>query len=73
MASGLANRINCHVFQLTQVGKVTGAKVMVYLLEHARVVNDHIHDESEKNFHIFDWMLAGLENQNRLDEFRFCH
>ncbi len=52
-----------------QVGKVTGAKVQVYLLEHSRVVNDHINTEDEKNFHIFDWMIAGLASQNRLEDF----
>lgn len=52
----------------SKVGKITGAKVSVYLLEHTRVVD--IHSDADKNFHIFNWMMAGLKGQNRIGEFK---
>ena len=52
----------------SKVGKVTGAKVSVYLLEHTRVVDSH--DNDDKNFHIFNMMISGLQKQNRLEEFK---
>ena len=52
----------------SKIGKVTGARVSVYLLEHTRVVDRH--DKEDKNFHIFNMMMIGLEKQNRLEEFK---
>ena len=47
---------------------ILGAKVFVYLLEHTRVTD--FHTDSDKNFHIFNWMINGLIKQNRLEEFK---
>lgn len=52
----------------SKVGKVTGAKVSVYLLEHTRVTD--YHSDNDKNFHIFNWMIQGLIKQGRLEEFK---
>ncbi|XP_076293572.1 myosin-IIIb isoform X2 [Lasioglossum baleicum] len=51
---------------MTKGGKVTGARISVYLLEQSRVVAQA---ESERNFHIFYYMYDGLEADNRLSEF----
>ena len=52
----------------SKVGRVTGAKVFVYLLEHTRVTA--CHGKTDKNFHIFNWMIRGLMKQDRLTEFK---
>ena len=52
----------------SKVGRVTGAKVFVYLLEHTRVTD--CHGKADKNFHIFNWMIRGLMKQDRLTEFK---
>ena len=46
----------------SKVGKITGAKIFVFLLEHSRVMN------GEDNFHIFRYILAGLKSENKLPE-----
>ncbi|XP_014476501.1 PREDICTED: myosin-IIIb-like isoform X2 [Dinoponera quadriceps] len=51
---------------MTKAGKVTGARISVYLLEQSRVVAQA---EGERNFHIFYYMYDGLEADNRLSEF----
>ncbi|XP_053973288.1 myosin-IIIb-like isoform X2 [Hylaeus volcanicus] len=51
---------------MTKGGKVTGARISVYLLEQSRVVAQA---EGERNFHIFYYMYDGLEADNRLSEF----
>ncbi|XP_015113330.1 myosin-IIIb [Diachasma alloeum] len=51
---------------MTRGGKVTGARIAVYLLEQSRVVAQAA---GERNFHIFYYMYDGLEADNRLEEF----
>ncbi|XP_061940361.1 myosin-IIIb isoform X4 [Apis cerana] len=51
---------------MTKGGKVTGARIYVYLLEQSRVVAQA---EGERNFHIFYYMYDGLEADGRLSEF----
>ncbi|KAL0279116.1 UNVERIFIED_CONTAM: hypothetical protein PYX00_000736 [Menopon gallinae] len=51
---------------LTGSGKVTGARVSVYLLEQSRVVQQ---PDGERNFHVFYYLYDGLENEGRLHEF----
>ncbi|XP_076234684.1 myosin-IIIb isoform X3 [Calliopsis andreniformis] len=51
---------------MTKGGKVTGARISVYLLEQSRVVAQA---EGERNFHVFYYMYDGLEADNRLSEF----
>ncbi|KAG7210389.1 hypothetical protein KM043_011922 [Ampulex compressa] len=51
---------------MTRGGKVTGARIAVYLLEQSRVVAQA---EGERNFHIFYYMYDGLEADDRLSEF----
>lgn len=50
----------------TKTGKVTGAKVSVYLLEQSRVV---FQSPGEQNFHIFYYLYDGLESRHRLHEY----
>ncbi|XP_018026744.1 myosin-IIIb [Hyalella azteca] len=47
----------------TRLGKVTGARVSVYLLEQSRVVHQAA---GEQNFHIFYYLHDGLEYVDRL-------
>lgn len=51
---------------LTRSGKVTGARVSVYLLEQSRVVQQ---PDGERNFHVFYYVYDGLEEEGRLTEF----
>ncbi|XP_043279614.1 myosin-IIIb-like isoform X2 [Venturia canescens] len=51
---------------MTKGGKVTGARIAVYLLEQSRVVAQA---DGERNFHVFYYMYDGLEADNRLEEF----
>ncbi|GLH16633.1 Myosin-VIIa [Gryllus bimaculatus] len=51
---------------MTRAGKVTGARVSVYLLEQSRVCQ---HAQGERNFHVFYYMYDGLESENRLADF----
>lgn len=48
---------------MTRSGKVTGARISVYLLEQSRVVQQA---KNEGNFHIFYYLYDGLEHENRL-------
>jgi len=49
------------------MGKVTGAKVSVFLLEHTRLLLAE--SEVSKNFHVFALIFAGLKSLGRLQEF----
>jgi len=51
---------------MTRAGKVTGARVSVYLLEQSRVSQQA---QGERNFHVFYYLYDGLESDNRLAEF----
>ncbi|XP_034945837.1 myosin-IIIb-like [Chelonus insularis] len=51
---------------MTKGGKVTGARMAVYLLEQTRVVAQAA---GENNFHIFYYMYDGLKEDDRLSEF----
>lgn len=51
---------------MTPGGKVTGARISVYLLEQSRVVRQ---GEGEGNFHIFYYMYDGLEAEGRLQNY----
>ncbi|KAI4486879.1 hypothetical protein M0802_012249 [Mischocyttarus mexicanus] len=55
---------------MTKGGKVTGARISVYLLEQSRVVAQA---EGERNFHVFYYMYDGLAADNRLAEFHLDH
>jgi myosin-3 len=51
---------------MTKSGKVTGARISVYLLEQSRVVQQ---GELETNFHIFYYMYDGLHSEDRLQDY----
>ncbi|XP_057336202.1 myosin-IIIa isoform X2 [Microplitis mediator] len=51
---------------MTKGGKVTGARIAVYLLEQSRVVRQTI---GECNFHIFYYIIEGLNADGRLKQF----
>ncbi|PNF20375.1 hypothetical protein B7P43_G12425 [Cryptotermes secundus] len=51
---------------MTRAGKVTGARVSVYLLEQSRVSQQA---QGERNFHVFYYLYDGLESDSRLAEF----
>lgn len=55
---------------LTRSGKVTGARVSVYLLEQSRVVQQ---PDGERNFHVFYYLYDGLDDEGRLTEFLLDH
>lgn len=46
----------------SKVGKITGAKIYVFLLEHSRVMN------LVENFHIFGYTMAGLQELGQLEQ-----
>ncbi|XP_064105759.1 myosin-IIIb-like isoform X3 [Macrobrachium nipponense] len=50
----------------TRQGKITGAKISVYLLEQSRVVH---HQQGEQSFHIFYYLHDGLEDENKLMQY----
>ena len=55
-----------------QVGKITGAKIYVFLLEHSRVSlagmpqPDKQEQQSESSFHSFNYVMAGLGHEGLL-------
>ena len=49
------------------MGKVTGAKVSVFLLEHTRLLLAE--SEVSKNVHVFSLIYSGLKSLGRLQEF----
>lgn len=51
---------------MTRSGKVTGARISVYLLEQSRVVQQA---NNEGNFHIFYYLYDGLEHENKLSTY----
>lgn len=51
---------------MTKGGKVTGARISVYLLEQSRVVQQ---SENEGNFHVFYYMYDGLQVEHRLQDY----
>ncbi|XP_015784423.1 myosin-IIIb isoform X3 [Tetranychus urticae] len=53
----------------TKTGKVTGAKLYVYLLERSRVVWQQ---NGERNYHIFYYMYDGLAEEGRINDY-FLH
>ena len=59
---------------LLQVGKITGAKIYVFLLEHSRVSLAGPHrnnggNTNDSTFHIFNYVLAGLSAEGKLKEY----
>ncbi|XP_077302736.1 myosin-IIIa-like isoform X2 [Arctopsyche grandis] len=51
---------------MTRAGKVTGARISVYLLEQSRVVHQAV---GESNFHLFYYLYDGLESCGRASNF----
>lgn len=51
---------------MTRSGKVTGARISVYLLEQSRVVQQA---EGEGNFHIFYYLYDGLEAEHKISDY----
>ncbi|XP_067843594.1 myosin-IIIb isoform X3 [Heptranchias perlo] len=55
--------------KFTPTGAVMGAKISEYLLEKSRVIQQPV---SEKNFHIFYYIYAGLYHQKKLAEYKLA-
>uniref|UniRef100_UPI00398EC91C myosin-IIIb n=1 Tax=Pristiophorus japonicus TaxID=55135 RepID=UPI00398EC91C len=55
--------------KFTLAGAVMGAKISEYLLEKSRVIQQ---PASEKNFHIFYYIYAGLYHQKKLAEYKLA-
>ncbi|XP_078260043.1 myosin-IIIb isoform X1 [Rhinoraja longicauda] len=55
--------------KFTSTGAVMGAKISEYLLEKSRVIQQ---PASEKNFHIFYYIYAGLFHQKKLTEYKLA-
>ncbi|XP_072331950.1 myosin-IIIb isoform X6 [Scyliorhinus torazame] len=55
--------------KFTPTGAVMGAKISEYLLEKSRVIQQ---PASEKNFHIFYYIYAGLYHQKKLTEYKLA-
>ncbi|XP_067891481.1 myosin-IIIb isoform X2 [Heterodontus francisci] len=55
--------------KFTPTGAVMGAKISEYLLEKSRVIQQ---PASEKNFHIFYYIYAGLYHQKKLAEYKLA-
>lgn len=51
---------------MTPTGKVTGARISVYLLEQSRVVHQA---DNEGNFHIFYYLYDGLQKDGTLGDY----
>lgn len=51
---------------MTKSGKVTGARISVYLLEQSRVIQQAT---NEGNFHIFYYLYDGLEHESKLGSY----
>lgn len=51
---------------MTKTGKVTGARISVYLLEQSRIIQQA---DAEGNFHIFYYLYDGLESDNKLSNY----
>lgn len=51
---------------MTRTGKVTGARISVYLLEQSRVVQQ---EDNEGSFHIFYYLYDGLKNDKELAKY----
>ncbi|XP_047984707.1 myosin-IIIb-like isoform X1 [Leguminivora glycinivorella] len=51
---------------LMRVGRISGARISVYLLEQSRVVHQAL---GESNFHVFYYLYDGLESEGRWRKF----
>ncbi|XP_050666235.1 myosin-IIIb-like isoform X2 [Leptidea sinapis] len=51
---------------MMRVGKISGARITVYLLEQSRVVHQAL---GESNFHVFYYLYDGLESEGRWRKF----
>ncbi|XP_045779592.1 myosin-IIIb-like isoform X2 [Maniola jurtina] len=51
---------------IMRVGKISGARISVYLLEQSRVVHQAL---GESNFHVFYYLYDGLESEGRWRKF----
>ncbi|XP_045527371.1 myosin-IIIb-like isoform X3 [Pieris brassicae] len=51
---------------MMKVGKISGARISVYLLEQSRVVHQAL---GESNFHVFYYLYDGLESEGRWRKF----
>ncbi|XP_049877142.1 myosin-IIIb-like isoform X1 [Pectinophora gossypiella] len=53
---------------MMRVGRISGARISVYLLEQSRVVHQAL---GESNFHVFYYLYDGLESEGRWRKFYF--